>query len=170
MFVMFALHIVLIPNASNTAAWSVLLCFKARYRNPLWHFQRHLSGGKGPVCKIHWDLLTEQRQKGNITFINMFSLVYNHLKQRIIAFSLSQNEPFISTRSAGPVPQWLPYCTAICQQQPQSRIARLLSTAFSAGERCGSTHYYSATGGKMLRLVCISSNQSQSSWAALSPG
>ena len=41
------------------------------------------------------------RDSGQKNNIYMFSLVYNHLKLRISAFSLPQNESFISTEGAG---------------------------------------------------------------------
>ncbi len=49
----------------------------------------------------------------------MFSLVFTHLKLRIIVFSLPLNELFISIEGVGPLPQSPPYCTAIFLQKPR---------------------------------------------------
>lgn len=51
-------------------------------------------------------------------FISMFSLVYNHLKIRIM-FSSDQNEPFISTKGANPLPWGSKCCSPIFLQQPR---------------------------------------------------
>ncbi len=57
--------------------------------------------------------------------------------------------------------------------QRWSRLARLLSTlryCASTGERSGPSIYHSGLEWKRPRLVCISLDQSQLSWAVLSPG
>ncbi len=54
-------------------------------------------------------------------------------------------------------------------ESSQSRIARSLSIAHSAGEKSGSTHARSSIEEEMLCLVCFSLNQSQSPWVAQNP-
>lgn len=48
---------------------------------------------KGSMCRILGHPLAE------IIFITMFTLVYNHLKIRIVVFLLLWNKPFMSTYS-----------------------------------------------------------------------
>ena len=63
-------------------------------------------------------LLKVQRERftGNKIFIIMFSLMYIHLKIRIVVFLIPQNELFISTEGVSPHTWRPPYYTAMFLQ------------------------------------------------------
>ncbi len=79
-----------------------------------------VNGVNDMYCKALWVVRRlEKRYISASPFtksIIMFSLVYNHLKLRIVVFSLAWNEPFISTKGSGPLPQSLPCCSAMFLQ------------------------------------------------------
>lgn len=52
---------------------------------------------EGPMCRI-------SGQERKITFMMMFSSVYNHLKLKTVFF-IPENESFISTQVEGPLSQ-----------------------------------------------------------------
>ncbi len=75
------------------------------------------------------------RQKLTIIFINMFSLMYNPLKVRIIVFYyLKLNDylqrPIMSTEGAGPLSQSLQCCTTMFLWKPRTDKPNADSKAF----------------------------------------
>ena len=56
---------------------------------------------EGPVFRI-------SKHERKITFMMMFSSVYNHLKLKTVVFSKPEKESFISAEVEGPLSQSLP--------------------------------------------------------------
>ncbi len=86
--------------------------------------QLHWSTGdlqvavKGKDSKVNMDVNNSWR-KMNIIFITMFSLVYKHLKLRIVVFSFAEWTLHIHIGSGSSTTE-LPYCTAIFLQKPRT--------------------------------------------------
>lgn len=71
-------------------------------------------------CVGFWEICW---QEPGVMFIIMFSLAYNHLKQRqtLLCFVLHCCEPFISAEGVGPLPQSRPRSSTMILQDGKTQ-------------------------------------------------